>query len=856
MWKMRKLCVLLLCVGLCSGPAMALAAEPSAPTPESGVQTGADETAALPAAPEPALPPAEEAAVPDNSAAQEAALPGNQVENTQPDAPAYADVSGGLPVPETVSAMAAHPPAEPAPPPAEEAADMLAPAADEDAPKIIDSFSVMYSGAAALVAGRDVRTLDPAARVDVRCRYTITGGVGGVEIAKITDWAYDDFNSNIVGTQNLMGRLQIPEGLFYYDEGGTRQTEVWLALSVRVVEGRIEIAARVESTQQRSLLLLPRGGDIAQAAADQNAVTTMSYYLRSADGRSLGTETFDMVWAFDSFDSNTLGRSQLRGRVDFSASTYVWHDENGDEASKYEDQEVFVYEAGMPVLETVDPVYNLHLPATIAKNDTAALLKLAERIDHVPTTYALITPGAEDEELTFTAPLRFDSAAVDLKKAGKYYPLWCDLPGMEACYSTNIDSVIVLEEDVVDLTGIRFFNDTSNRILRADWLYKASDPEVWVLKDLDPFDEANADRWEQLFLGSGRFPTEPLRQLHEDSLQLDLWHDFFEPGACYYFQVRYEGKASNIASITISEEQVIALDIVDGNKDGGDAEEDAPPVLEQPAKPQPETPATPQPPQDSQTLPAASASAQPWHTAGEALTKTQPGAPAQGSMPPAAQKVPEDGLELPTAQEDGLKTAPVPGTGEDSPVLERVSETETTVTGQRLADMLARQGRQVVFSKEGIRLLLSAAYVEGLGLEPQDTFSVTLENRGNGQGYVGVAVNGKALPAIAGSRLELDYTAPADGVEVHVTGPDGALVPAVVYNHSRGLVSFGIQMAGQYTASTNETAETVQPVAVQAKPLQGSGLGGVLPVAIILLIGGAGAGLLFLLRWREKRVVG
>ena len=81
----------------------------------------------------------------------------------------------------------------------------------------------------------------------------------------------------------------------------------------------------------------------------------------------------------------------------------------------------------------------------------------------------------------------------------------------------------------------------------------------------------------------------PLYSLYEDSSLFDFFPSFlyvpgcFDPYTHYYFKIYYKGRESNILHIPDDGHDLPTVTYVDGNRDGGDSEQQTKPPITQPA---------------------------------------------------------------------------------------------------------------------------------------------------------------------------------------------------------------------------------------------------------------------------------
>ena len=317
-----------------------------------------------------------------------------------------------------------------------------------------------------------------------------------------------------------------------------------------------------------------------------------------------------------------------------------------------------------------------------------------------------------------------------------------------------------------------------------------------------------------------------------------------------------------------------------GDKDGGDAGGEEPPGIDQPA------PSGSSISSNSSSSPSSSSgsssSSQPGHSgstsssSGPAGSSSQPGssgntASASGSgggSSPGNTSGPTDsgntgntgggvvpdgvsrdvrhaGTILPTALQTGGE-AP-------APVTERVTATETTVGGRRLADMMAIQGESVLFQKDSISLAVPSTLLAALNVGENDALTVRLEALDGGMWRVDVAVNGQSLESLPGCWVTVAYPLPegAEGLAVH--GPDGREVPGVEYDAEAGTVRFLAQAPGVYTMNALATplAQPVGGTAATTDAPKDNGLAaGLLAGAAVCFL--AAGGLVFVLHRRRS----
>ncbi|MDL2254192.1 hypothetical protein LJC49_09050 [Ruminococcaceae bacterium OttesenSCG-928-I18] len=609
------------------------------------------------------------------------------------------------------------------------------------------------------------------------------------------------------------------------------------------------------------LFWLEQGGDI-QSIAEQLPTEIGLYYSRFRGFSSTVT------WQLENFDSSFTGRQNLYCKAVIPEG-YAYYDDEGRQADILCSVPVFVSGPGAETTEQLwlpgSELNNLLYPVGTSSTQVSDEVRqiLADNND------VLVMNSLDG--LDVRIPIQYDDSLVDTQKAGLQHPFTLQIPqGMELLATPLKDLYLrFVDPDAVDLSAPTF--DMRNDLLRVFWLHSIPEATVWVMENADPTDEANADLWQEEALTLQTPPWSDWYAYNERltlrSNEVCLSLSEYEPGI-YHYQVRYgEGFVSNILTLETNNDGIVRVGTTDGNTDGGDADGDKPPVLEQPGPSEPisssypassaapvlsaspaeedgrEAPETTEEDRgnsNGEVLPSAGTNEQ---TGGMAAPTSQnasmPEAETQPTSPPvsidthAAASVPSGATQA---------AAPASSAAPTVQATERVSETETTVTGLRLAEMLARQPGGVLFQKEGISLWLDVAFLKSLDIDDDDTFTVELENKGQSF-WIGVKWNGKPLGAITGTRVQVWYTWPSGAEYPKLTNANGNVVTKTSYNAEQELLEFWVDEPGLYRISAEATATPVGETAhgqIIPSPLPPQDGGGFSAGVLAAIGGGAG----------------
>lgn len=657
-----------------------------------------------------------------------------------------------------------------------------------------DPFTPLY-----LPVGTDVQTLlDDRA---IKGSINVVLENGGFLQAPVA-WDVGSFNSSVVGVQMLRGQVELwniisgDHDYVYYEDGVP--AEMWVERAIEVYDGEPQIKTPVTSwLSSFAYFALPKGGDVTGLDLSADSIINIR----------LGGWSFtpcDITWDYASFTANKTGRQYLRGTVELPA-THAYFDAKGRPSELWVQRPVWVNQKGMKETEPMDLDGMGDLnggPYHLAVGDAAGLQALKDIGDN--SAENLVT----EDDYRFRTSLRFDDSKVKVDTPGTYYPLVPQTPPGFVVHQNELNSVIVLRDDIVDLSG-SYFEPYLTAMLALRWLLPVSNAAVKVMENADPYDEENAALWvdidDVVHLSTDYMdPTD----CTDSTVYFSPSHyrDPTPPGI-YHLKIVHDGGESNIITIEV-DESGFELREIGGDKDGGDGDDQDLPDLEQ------------DPPKGGGTPPAPTTGDDP--------------APAPDADTPTTGQTPA--RQLATRQQPAAGARPT----------ERLSADATTVSGLRLADMMRQQGDSVLFQKKGISTLFDAAFLQGLGLADDDMFTVTLEDLGGGRYRVGAEVNGVALKAIPGTRVQIWYTLPAGAPGVVVTDEAGSQL-AAEYDEADALVSFTVDLPGVYTL----TAEQAAALAA-APPTANVGAGG-LPGFLLPLAGTiAGGGLLLAVALRRR----
>lgn len=300
----------------------------------------------------------------------------------------------------------------------------------------------------------------------------------------------------------------------------------------------------------------------------------------------------------------------------------------------------------------------------------------------------------------------------------------------------------------------------------------------------------------------------------------------------YYFRLEYDGEYSNIIKIYLSEDD-LHFDLIEGDRDGGDREEQTPPAVILPpdppapvpplgtAKPeettapetQPETqpeagkPAPPQPddPDDEdRERPSSNAAGKPGSLTPPPLSeaqsplpesesfadtpKEQTGESAEASASAASGQAPSE-----TAEANAALPAPA------LPSQEADTADYTILSGKRIhKELELNPGRPIVIAKHRIRLEIPADTGLFSGMSGQSLFRAEIKSPADNQISVELSMDGEPMTNLPSMTVTMPWKAAGDKPVLEVINEDGEPQGTVSYLDS-STISFQLSETGVFT---------------------------------------------------------
>ncbi|MEG0649893.1 MAG: hypothetical protein RR764_08640 [Oscillospiraceae bacterium] len=357
----------------------------------------------------------------------------------------------------------------------------------------------------------------------------------------------------------------------------------------------------------------------------------------------------------------------------------------------------------------------------------------------------------------FDCDFVWDFSTVSFNTAGKYtvtgapsLPLGFALP---QGYTAPTRTVVVMPDDAPDLSAALF--DNVNGVINCKWLFA-------LPNDKSVFGEYAVDKGEWLSDTAETYMS--YKGFWGNSLTVHL--NKLTEKTDYYFRIRYSDgggeKLSNVLHVRLENKDFLlpsgappAFDI-GGDRDAGDTGGTPLPPLTQPP---PVIPTEPAPPT---SVPVPPPTAVP---------------PVQNPVPPVAVLPPETDAER-------------------QPVMEKVTENSTMLSGLRLSQLAALDD-VVLFEKHGIAVELSSSLLTNLQLENDQILEVYIEKTENDGFSLDIYANGKAVDALPKTSVYMPYAA-NEGDELECIKPDGTFVANAYYEKESGTAHFELQESGKY----------------------------------------------------------
>lgn len=519
---------------------------------------------------------------------------------------------------------------------------------------------------------------------------------------------------------------------------------------------------------------------------------------------------------YDSLDTAQTGLTLLSGTITPPAGVYISPELDGVEFP------VFLYDPAAPCempASFLEPLSctQIILPEYAAAGD---LIKRNELDD---TLYYELEGG-----FTWNTAVSWDFDEVSFGTPGIYkaiarpkLPEGILLPDKLPELVCNI----VIQEDGPLLLGPPEF---TGLYMTAEWTRETPDPDQFRC-----FYAIGDGEWqediEQELISIPRFAPHYLQVFYYEDV-------FFETP--YSFQISYEGEYSNILKVYFSEGQ-IHYNFYDGDRDGGDREDQTPPDVNQTVPPsessEPETTLPPEstgPEETSQveTLPADTTPAEPPFSVGSQGTSggrgnasgrrnfsgnsyvaSGPGYQMQAppSLPagsakevPAAAPISETAASATEYGRGGSSSEKEtaiqnPGT---AAVVEEDTADYVVLSGKRLKKyMELHPGQPFLITKHRIQLEIPVEDSIFSGLEDQSLFRAELLSLPDDAILVSLSIDGVPVPSedMPELTITMPRPVPEEDVPLQVTGPDGAVL-AMAQAVDRSRITFTLNQDGTF----------------------------------------------------------
>lgn len=209
------------------------------------------------------------------------------------------------------------------------------------------------------------------------------------------------------------------------------------------------------------------------------------------------------------------------------------------------------------------------------------------------------------------------------------------------------------------------------------------------------------------------------------------------PDTDYYFKLEYQGQVTKTLHINICEDQ-IKSDFVEGDRDGGDnAEQEIPPLT--------------QPRGGSSSSSSKRRSNRP---SGEKTIITNPQLP-EPIIPETQMELPdESGSNFQVDEIDEANIMPSALLENQPNIEERVTDTKTIMTGERLEQMMEVQGGSPSIEKGGVVLELPEDFTEKNSITNNDKISIQIDKKPN-EIAVSVEINDNQVSDITGAKIRI-----------------------------------------------------------------------------------------------------
>lgn len=556
------------------------------------------------------------------------------------------------------------------------------------------------------------------------------------------------------------------------------------------------------------------GGQIIQVYAARSFDPNALYFLETGgDAGTIPLETIawaqygrfdfvecEIVWRYDEFDNITPGRRMIVGDIVLPTG-YAFQDETLTVQSP-----VIVYDPDCPPTEKLATCIYIWPDKPILIPLGAGRETLPDYFVGLYDTADLITENGD----IFSCPVTLDLDVIDTSRAGVYYPIVLELPGGvtfggQEFYMTGVH---VVPDDEVDLRAVKWWRNG----YIITWLYPSSEPVLWAAVDGE--DWFLPETWSDGTCNTyGYFSA-----VDEDRFnELVFLYNNLPTGHVYKFQVQYDGdRFSNVVELDLVNNS-LPKNYFDygGDRTGGDRGENTLPLTNSndgtpsapPTNPGDKTLTAPPTNSDDEmpTAPSTNSddgtpSAPPINPGDETPTTPPVTAGIAGGTP-----VNNNVFNAAILFVNAPQTATASETPSSARPAEYSDENSVTVSGERLAVMMAANKEYVSFMRGELRASLPVAYLENLDLNATDAFTVILYQPDEQSFAVAFAVNDNPLTDQFSEPFLVSL--PWQSGPVSCTSPSGESVDAIP---DGGRATFSLHRTGAYAL----TEQTVTAMAI------------------------------------------
>lgn len=583
--------------------------------------------------------------------------------------------------------------------------------------------------------------------------------------------------------------------------------------------------------------------DVLQLAEIQNARETLRHTVERSDYtralarfRDGSSQFYPIRYDLDALDTSQTGFTYLQGTVEIpDDGSIICQPEWKNTALP-----VFLYSQEAPcelpvVSRDALPTSQATLPQHASLDD------LKKKLYNAKVSYLYL-----EQDIYWETNLIWDFHEVDFDTPGIYQiTARHDLPEgllLSDEFPPYTYSVIIQDTETFTLSpptfqGVCFF---------SDWMKPT--PQRELLRAYYAIGEDG--EWQEDTNGK-------LIQIDHDSLQFFtvFYYEnvFFETP--YYFRLEYDGEMSNTLKIYLTEDQ-LSYELIEGDRDGGDREEQTPPsvVLPPETAVPPDVSPLPEEPTPPETSPGNGSSGQNrpsgghFGPSGNAGASGSSGTQASGesgygpgypaimviSEPLSVQPEMETDtktdtdIDMDTEENAPLQASPsdADSTGgdistSDDPSTFQESDTAdyTVLSGRRiLKQMEQNPGRPLLFTKHGMRLEIPTDTGFFSDITDDNYFKAELQPLDDNKIFVAFTMDGLALSELPPLTITVPWKADSEDAVLEIKNQDGEVLTTAVY-HDSSLV-FTLEETGTFTIA--ERASVVElPRAVETEPSNG-----------------------------------